>query len=180
MSLDWYVVVAKPGHDYLVERGLLELGCEDVYLAQTFARLKTEIGMRPVPDLVYSPYVFAECDVSKGQHSNICGTRGVKTIFQDSDNVPVPLRNGKALILSWRLAENQEKTAARSAPVCALKRGMWVRIDKPGIVTRDRDGEFVPMVGVISLLKKKKVEILVGTKACEVDYADVTEVPCPF
>lgn len=175
--LQWYVIIAKQNQEYLVARGLREQDYADVYLAKRYE--KHPASKWPKPSLLIRPYVFVLLDVAKKEHGPLKNIRGVERLLADNPEFPEPLRNGGFKFISrLRQAEDEELCAASISPTDRddLNRGMWVRIDKPGLLTRDCDGEAVPLEGMIVLIERKKVTVLVGQTEFKVDAVDLTEV----
>lgn len=179
---EWYVVVAKNNQDHLAARGLREQGYADVYLPKRYER--KFIGKRKVPvaHLLLPPYIYVFLDASdeKKEHAPIRSIRGVDRLLADNPDKPSPLRGGgQRFIARLRQAEDEEMFAATSTPLGRedLRRGMHVRVDKPGISVLF-DGKAVPMTGRIIFIERRKVTILVdGSRDREVtiDAVDVSE-----
>ncbi len=175
--LQWYVVIAKQNQDHLAARGLREQGFADVYLPKTYRKIGTVEGKRPVVSLLLSPYLFILADASRGEHGPVRNTRGVQDLLCTPAGEPEALRNGGFdLIAKLRQAEDDELCGASqtgSSTRDDLKRGMWVRIEKRHLTD-------MPIIGQIILLKRRKVEILVGAVVVVTDEADVSVVPAPL
>lgn len=174
---NWFVVVAKQNQDYLAARELRQQGYPDVYLPKTFEKCRTDKGRKPVGALLFSPYLFILAE--PGTLDPVKNTRGVQALLCDPGGKAAPLRDGAKFIARLRQAEDEELCGASVTSKSGrtdLKRGMQVRIDKPGILMRDGSGQMVPVEGLIAFLSRRKVEVLAGTMSWIVDENDVSEV----
>lgn len=172
MSLNWYAVIAKQGQDHMAAKGLREQGFSDVYIPKTFEKSRFS---KPVGALLMSPYFFVLCDAERGEHAPIKHTRGVDRMLADNPEEPSPLRKGGFdFIKALRQTEEEEFCAGLVIPKIGrtdLCRGQRVRIDKPGVLTSS-----LPIEGIITQWKRRKVEVFFAGKTIVVDEVDVAVI----
>lgn len=175
----WFVVVAKQNQDFLAARGLREQDYPDVYLPKTYERWRTKNHVVTKAALLLPRIVFVLFDAAKKQHGPIAHTRGVRELLCDKAGNPRAIREGERLISRMRQAEDDELCAASETAKSGrtdLRRGMRVRIDKPGLLTRDEFGDAVQLEGHIVVFDRRKVEVLCGTLTWIVPDVDVSVV----
>ena len=175
--LNWFVVIAKPNHDFAVAKALREQKFADVYLPHKYEKQRLASGRTvPVPGLLLPPYVLVLLDPAKDQHSGIKNTWGVSSLLSTVEErpQPKPLRNGFQYVADLKQAEDDERKGAD--PITSrmdLKRGMLVRIDKP-LLTRSGEGEYVPLEGKITLIRRRKLCVQIEERTVWVGEEDVT------